>query len=252
MLLEDYSTAITRREEAREPQRRRGLFAAREHARADVRDEIRDRRDRDGREFGILADGGVPDETGVGGTELQVVGDVVDGRLEDGRVRAQRLPVADFLQGVARELAHGGGIGIGLRHAHFRPQQVGERGDFLWIGAGYGEDDAHLGERDDFANEFFVARELYVGVLGGEVEIAARAHGEIGQQRLRAAVLELHLHPLALLELARDGLDGRLEARRAEDEQRLPHGRAGDRRRVRGLAREHDHEHDGRRDGREE
>src|SRR5581483_11920040 len=46
------------------------------------------------RELGVLPHGRVPHERGIRAAELEVVRDVVHGRLEDDRLRLERLPAA--------------------------------------------------------------------------------------------------------------------------------------------------------------
>ena len=76
--------------------------------------------------IGILLDHGVPDEAGIDCAELDIIGDIIHGALEDQRVLLQGRPLVALQKRVAGGLANGGGIGIGLGDADLGFEQIGD------------------------------------------------------------------------------------------------------------------------------
>ncbi len=215
VLLEQRQTAVAGGEVAGEAQSCGRLPAAGQHGHRDAGRHAVELRQAHRFQSFHLPHRGVPDEAGIDGADAHVVGHVVDGHRGDGGAAVDLVPALGLAEGVARDLADGGGVGVGLRQAHVGPQQVVETGDLLRVTGGDGEDGMHVGQGDGFGEEPLVAAELEVTVVGGQVQVAGAgvaAGLDLGQERLRPAVVGANRDTVPLFVLPGGGLDGRLDA----------------------------------------
>jgi hypothetical protein len=140
-------SSIASREEAGEVERGAGLGGGPEDAQGHVGLVTGEFRGGDGHQLGVLGEVGVPDDAGIDGAQLHVIGDVVDGGFEDLGLGGERLPEVGAFQGGAGDAADGGGVGVGEGHGHFGALEIVEALNALGIAASDHDDRGHAGDR---------------------------------------------------------------------------------------------------------
>jgi hypothetical protein len=204
-----------------------GLLGTGENAGVDFGGESGELGEFDGQQVGVLAGGGVPHESGVGGAEFHVVGDLADGGFEDPGAGGDGVPAAELAEAVADAASDRRGLGIGEGERDLGAEEVVEGADRLGVGARDDGDGSEVGEGDDLGDQAIGAGEVGVGGVGGEEEVAAAGDLEVGEEGAGATVLDFDGDAVALAVFAGDGFDGGLEAGGAIDEQGARAGRMG-------------------------
>ena len=119
----------------------------------------------------------------------------------------QGVPVAGSTQRFTGMLADGRLVGTPQRNAQPVLQQIGYTANGLGVAFGHHDHGHHIGDGEGLFDQPLGARDRQVGIVRGQVEISRARYLELAQERIRSAVLHIHMHAALAREVCPDLLN---------------------------------------------
>lgn len=151
-----------------------------------------------------------------------VVGHFVHRRFEHaavGDVLFERVPLARGFQQITDFVADRRRAGIAHADLHVVARQIGDALDVLRVPLLHRDHRTHLSQRQSLGGQALFLGLVDVRIFRGQKQITRFADVQLAEQRVRAAVLQLHRHSVLLLVLLGDRLHRITHARRTVHEQ---------------------------------